>query len=440
MRNIVILIKGILFFVLTGYYGCVSVSSRTITLQKDERPLWVDHHPRSRTHFIGVGGSSRGMDLYRAQQQARDRALNDIAQQIKVSIISDISLHENVVSIDNTSINKSLLKEKIATMTEAVLSEWEEVRTWQSSDGYYWSKVVLSKKKYYEKVNRKVNEAIEKVCDIIRYSSQGSARERIQQLYKGIEILDSFVGMELKGTVHGRDVVLYNELHRCLAAVMERVDIMPVTSSLILSASQPIPENLGVNVFYSGKKDSSLSVKWTTSHNDVGVINTCHRIGNFCPALISSLSPSKGTVTITATIDLGTINYDLIKRRIVLPRGTFTLRRKKAPFYLDRENTFSKALAKELSNRSSIIVVDDVNEAEYLLTTDFINENKTVLQNSIYIADAELTITLFAKNGIQIIDLNKKVRVADGVSALRAIENTERYALDIAVKQVEMIF
>ena len=112
----------------------------------------------------------------------------------------------------------------------------------------------------------------------------------------------------------------------------------------------------------------------------------------------------------------------------------------KAPFYVDRENTFSRTLANELSSRSSIVVVDNINEAEYLLTSDFVNGNKTALQNSIYVADAELTLTLVAKDGNRIIDLNKKVRAADGISAVRAIENTQRYALDIAVKQVEMIF
>ena len=84
--------------------------------------------------------------------------------------------------------------------------------------------------------------------------------------------------------------------------------------------------------------------------------------------------------------------------------------------------------------------MDNISEAEYRLTSDFVNGNKTALQNSIYVADAELTLTLVAKDGNRIIDLNKKVRAADGISAVRAIENTQRYALDIAVKQVEMIF
>lgn len=158
------------------------------------------------------------------------------------------------------------------------------------------------------------------------------------------------------------------------------------------------------------------------------------------PVLITSLPASSGNVTITATPNLKNLTYDLIRRKFTLPAGSFTVNRDRAQVFIDNKNGFCWSLAERLADRSAISIVYIRKDAEFILKSDFTKGSDTILKNSIYIADGLLYISLCATNGNPVFEYNKTIQATDGVSSIRALDNTQKYALEVAVKQVERVF
>lgn len=417
--------------------SCTSLSLRE---KRTSTPLWVKNHPISRTHFIGIGSAKIEEDLYTAQKLARNRALQDIAEQIQVSIVSDVSTNANCKTVNNRLIIKETHRERIIAFSNAVLTDWEEKNTFYSAKGYFWSKVVLSKKEYYRRVNEKVSNATERLCDIIRNSAQGTAKFRIHELYKGFEIIDEFFGTPLHGRIGGGHVLLNNELERCMSRLLESIEIKPTVHQATLAPKESVLGKFGVYIFLEGEVDKSLDISWSASKKNVSLKGLPAREDGLHPVIITSLPASSGNVTITATPNLRSLTYDLIRRKFNLPSGSFTVNRNKAHVFIDNKNGFCWSLAERLEERSAITIVYSRKEAQFILKSDFKKGNDTALQNSIHRADGNLSIELRTNSGNAVLNYSQIIQAADGISSARALENTQKYALYVAVKEVERIF
>ncbi len=396
--------KTILFEVvfLTGVLILSSCSSLSIR-KTSSTPDWVENHPVSRTHFVGVGSAKIENELFTAQKQARNRALQNIAEQIQVAIVSDVQMYSRTRAINNLTTADSDIQEKIAAFSKAVLGGWEEIRTYKSDNGYYWSKVVLNKKRYETQVKRKKRDASDKICDIIMHAQKGSAFFQISELYKALTIADEFFGTTLRGRVNGKDVVLSNELHRQLKYVLESISIKTTIPELTLQSSERAPL-LGAYVYFKGEVDTSLSVSWSASHQSVRVNGVSRKHDGMYPLKIGTLPPSAGHVTITATLNLQPFTYDLIRRKFSLPSAELTVRRQKVSVYIENREKFARSLAQTLTQRSMITLASDKFSAEYILSSGLRKKDAVILKNSIYHADADLAIHLLAANGSTVLD------------------------------------
>lgn len=437
MKKATNIIKFTTFLGFIFLYSCTSLSLRK---KGNATPLWVKNHPISRTHFIGIGSARIDTDLYAAQKLARKRALQDISEQIQVSIVSDVSTYANCKTINNKLFTNETYNERIAAFSNAVLTDWEEKNTFQGSNGYFWSKVVLSKKRYYKHVNEKITNAIEHTCDIIRNAGQGTAKFRIYELYKGFGILDEFFGTPLYGRIKGRHVLLNNELERRMARLLGSIEIKPTLHQVNFSATESTPQTLGVYVFLEGEIDKSLDMSWSASKSNVSLKSYPIRQDGMHPVLIASLPASCGNVTITATPDLKDLTYDLIRRKFTLPFGSFTVNRDRAQVFIENKTGFCWSLAERLADRSAISIVYSRKDAEFILKSDFTKGSDAILKNSIYIADGQLNISLCATNGNPVFEYNQSIQATDGISSIRALDNTQKYAIEVAVKQVERAF
>jgi hypothetical protein len=418
-------------WILAGWYGCGSVGKQGVTASS-----WMENHPVSRTHFVGVGSAKVEGDLYSAQVLARKRALMDIAEQIRVSIVSDVALYTRSNVRNSKELNSGSYREKIVALSQAMLCGWEEIRTGRSNDGYYWSKVVLSKKRYYAQVREKINTAVKRICDIIENAHTGSAAFRMAELCRGFAPLDEFFETPLYGRIQGHEVLLSNELGRRVRKLLEGISIKPVSSHPALPAARSGASSLGVKIFCDGAPDTSLTITWSASEPAV-VVNAVERScdGTY-RAVVSAIPAGVGMVTITARPDFDGMNYDLIRRKFVIPSASMVIHRDKAQVFIDNQTFFSKQLARELSEKGACIVVNNRNDAEFVLQSHLTADSTVTMEQSLYIAGADLALALFVRDGNAVFAFHQTVQSADGISAERAQENTRRCALEIAFKQV----
>lgn len=419
--------------------GCSPPPAQTAGEQQ-AAPGWVRNHPRSESHFVGVGSARIGSNLEEAQKRARDKALYDIAEQIQVKIIGDVKSHESSVVHDGVMHRTDIWREKVQTMATAVIEEWELKRTWQSPDGYYWTMVVYNKATYYNRLYKKVNDAIALATDALAAARSGSAGSRLTELHRALQALDDFLGVPVKATVGGKDVVLTNEVPRRIAEVFEALELVPTAAKVVLAATAPVPETLGVYVRYRGKTDRSLDVSWSSSDSRVGVNAQPVRDDGLHPVEISSVPASAGMVTVTAQLSLEERGRDFAARGIESPTGAFTVQRATPRVAAARHTEVCRGLLERLASKGAITVAAAADAADYVLDAEIRASGEPVLAMGIFRAKATVSAQLRDSNGTTVLDLYKEVSAGDARSAQQARRNAERLAVEEAVKKVEGAF
>jgi LPP20 lipoprotein len=432
----------IIVFISILFFGCAATGSRQSSVSDSKtKPSWIENHPTSSTHFIGVGSAQIQSDLAQTQEQARMNALKDIAQQIEVTIISDITLNERNVTINNkVTTDQSIFQKKVRSLAQAALQDWEIQATWIGPDGFLYCKVVLEKKKYYDRVNKKVNDAIALATDALEASERGPFDSRLRELYKGLIALDDFLGNAMKSTVGGKEVILNNELPRRLQQLLSSVEIRPNINRIALSAAAPVPDSLGALAFVNGNPDSTIALSWTASVSSVETANMPTRSDGLRPVLLKTIPASAGVVQVTATIDCGTLTYDLLQRKFMLPSGSFSISRQTPRIFLSGNGSFCKQLLGRLTSCSAAISASSRGEADFILSAQSSSSGDPVQSMGIYRAKALLALLLTTNKGKRVLDVNEEVSAADAQDGSRAQENAQKVALEKAVKLVEGAF
>jgi hypothetical protein len=425
----------------TFFYGCVASAPQPGASSAKNKPLWVSNHPTSPTHFIGVGSSRIQGDPVAAQKAACDAALSDIAQQIEVTIISDIKLNERNVTINNkVAMDQSVFQKNVQSLAQAVLQDWEVQATWSGPDGYLYCKVVLEKKKYYDRVNKKVDDAIAFATDALVASEQGPFDVRLRELYKGLIALDNFLGNAMKATVGGKEVILNNELPRRLQQLLSGVEIRPNINTITLSASAPMPDTLGAVVLVNGKQDPAIALAWSASVSSVEPTGMPVHPDGLHPVLLKTIPASAGVVHVTGTIDCGTLTYDLLQRKFAFPSGSFTISRQIPRIFLAEKVFFGKKLLDRLTSQSAAKAVSSPAEADFILSAWSAPSGEPVQSMGIFRARALLNLVVTTIDGKRILEVNEEVSAADAQAGSRAQANAEKVALEKAVKRVEGAF
>jgi LPP20 lipoprotein len=419
--------------------GCASTSRNSIvSADQTASPAWVYNHPTSSTHFIGIGSSRLGGDPVTAQKAACMAALSDIAQQIEVTIISDNKLFERAVTInDKMSINQSVFQKNVQLLARSVLQDWETKATWRDQKGNVYCKVILEKKKYYDRVNKKINDAIEFATDALEASEQGSFDARLRELYRGMIALDDFSGIPLRATVGVKEVVLNSELSRRLQRLLSGVEIHPNIDAVILSAASPVPDTLGVFTTIHGKRDPTVALSWSASTSDVEPTDMPVRADGLHPVSLKSVPSSAGTVRITASLDCGMLTYDLLQRKFMLPSGSFTISRKIPAIFLAENGVFEKKLLDRLTACSAAKAASSQDEADFVLSARSSASGDPVQVMGIYRAKALLNLVFTTVERRRVLDFNEEVSAAGARDCSGAQVNAGKVALEKAVALVK---
>ena len=420
---------------------CASKSGiSTVSSNKTKKPAWVSDHPSSPDFFIGIGSAEIiSTSLGDAQEKSRSKALQDIAQQIEVSIISDVSLNESHAVINDLRQDSTVFRKKVQTMAQAVLQDWEVRYTWQDPTGHYWTQIILDKQKYYSRVNKKVNDAITLAVNALGASQSGSLFSRISELRMGAAALDDFLGSAMKATVGGRELILNTEVPRRLQQLLSGVEIKPNVRELKLKATELVPETLGVYIFINGQKDTVTPVLWSASCNSVSLQNLPARPDGLHPVIIKPVPASAGIVTISAEADLGNLRYELLQQKFALPSGSFVVSRSK-PNVMIIGNDFCKLVEDRLASAGALVSVQNPALADYKLECTFTPDTQSLETMGMFKARGSLAIKLIDSSKTTIMDLTKEIAAMARQSPEQAQCNLKKVAVDEAVKKIEGAF
>ena len=105
----------------------------SLVFAQEKKPNWVEKRPNTPAYYHGIGVVPKNGVPQEYLQRAKDAALNDIAQQIVVSIdasqISKLSEKLDEFKVEYQS--------AVQTSTKADLEGVEPVDTWEGNDQYW---------------------------------------------------------------------------------------------------------------------------------------------------------------------------------------------------------------------------------------------------------------------------------------------------------------
>ena len=125
-------------------------------------PVWIHDRPILQDYWFGIGVISKPFYGENIRFEARNQAITEIASQISIDIFAS---YEEVISENNFSIDE-FAQSIIKARTENTLSDIETIDSYETKSEYYFL-ARLSKKTYYEAIEKQRNKAINAALDFI---------------------------------------------------------------------------------------------------------------------------------------------------------------------------------------------------------------------------------------------------------------------------------
>lgn len=212
-----------------------------------KQPEWVGKRPNTAGYYHGIGVVPKSGTPNEYLQRAKDAALNDIAQQI-------------VVSIDASQ--KSKLTEKLGefseeyqsavqTTTKADLEGVEVVDTWDGND-QYWVYHRLSIAEYKRIQAEKLRKATALALDFFtkaKNAEKGNNNGEALQLYiQSLAAVEKFLGETMEVQYGAGKIFLVNEIFSSLQSVLNTVDLKAKNAKVDAQVGKPLRTPLEVMV------------------------------------------------------------------------------------------------------------------------------------------------------------------------------------------------
>mgnify|MGYP003800438275 CR=1 FL=1 len=171
-----------------------------------KRPDWTKKEPLSNEYYYGVSTVSKSLSGYK--DIARENALKNISLQISVQIKAELQTSETEIS----GINSSQFISSIQSSTGAILDDVELYQVYETGKEYSacWR---LSKIKYRMMREARKALALSQALDLLgKYDEPGTEISLgIGMLLNGLDLLESYVDMDLSTEYRGERIQLFNE-------------------------------------------------------------------------------------------------------------------------------------------------------------------------------------------------------------------------------------
>lgn len=230
------------------YFIVIFLMGLSLTLfmpgcQTTRLPQWVKQHPVHPDYYTGVGIARKlpGQTDYVAR--ARDEALNEIASNIAINIMSESTLK----TIQEAGVLKETFEANITSTTKAMLEGYELVETWENEKEFraYYR---LSKRLHQENMKRRLMQVAERAS---RYFDEGKRAEANGNLTMALsnylqaacEVASNWgMGLPRTGGLPGEfiDAEIFHRLRKILSQVEIMADPAVITVKFLETPENPI--------------------------------------------------------------------------------------------------------------------------------------------------------------------------------------------------------
>ena len=442
MKTTVSILFSIFFFAGTfPYLYCTaSKTASGLNTSHNKSSNWTRHHPVSSTDFIGIGSAKISDNIELMQKTAKQHALEDIASQITVTVAGTTIVEETDIVDNQKHSNSAKLSEKIVSYTSAILKGVSILETTEI-DGYYWVKMVLSKKDYYDEINKKVNNARTIAINHLLAAEKALPIEKIKELSKALEFIEGFSNELLRCNLGGQEIILNTEIYRLLQKTLNEIKITSTIDKLEIGASDSIPDSLGFSVSFNNNPFQNCPLIFSASNSDLEILTLPQTAEGFYPIKISSLTPSSGYVTIKASLNTKLFKSKILKKGFRFPEGKFIISRKTPSLHISGKScSFINNLVDEMVTINMFSKTPDNDSADYSIKGAFLIDPEITTQRSIFQAKGTINCSLSRLNNQPHVEIHKTISAGSGKSAEHAIESLKKEAVRVAIGELKKVF
>jgi hypothetical protein len=415
---------------LTAWAVVLGGCAGSVPLTRIDRPVHKNAAIRIASDLlIGFGRAQIGANREEARQTARAAALRELAEQINVTISADVNAHTARLEANGANASFDVVRENTVLATCVTIEGWYEIDSGETSDGFLWIKVGLRRSDYENQLRRKKAEQSNEIVRMLDAANNGSARSRIRTLLHCLATIDS-----------SNSSAYADECRARLETLLASIEIRPTIAHLRLNATDALPDTLGAQILCAGRPDGSLALRWFAADARITPVNGLICKPGYATVDLRPLPPTQAPIDVEATLDLGATGFELARRGFRLPCGRFSVQRSHTNLFCPASDTFSRSVARNLTQRSAITFTDTPENAAYTVESEILSIRPIAITNNVYLASAALGVRVFGRDGVMVIDITRDIRSADGRSADAAVRNTQVLALEEATRQIENIF
>ncbi len=225
----------------------VFIAFVSLAMAQGDKPSWVEKRPNTPGYYHGLGVVPSSGNTQEYMQRAKDAALNDIAQQIVVSIdASQISkLSEKLGELSEE------YQSAVRTSTKADLEGVEAVDTWQGDD-QYWVYYRLNIAEYKRIQAEKKRKAAALGTDLFTKAKNAEKAQTIAEAFQfylqSLAAIEKFLNEPMEVQYGGKSIYLTNEIFASLQSLLNLVELKAKNPRLDAQVGKPLRKPLEVDV------------------------------------------------------------------------------------------------------------------------------------------------------------------------------------------------
>ena len=189
------------------------------------------------------------------QKTARDRALNKIAEQLKVEINSSLIDIQEAYGVGLSAKVSEYNKISIESRVENTKLENVEFIDEMKKTGYYHVVARLNKQQYYARLNKQTDEAKRIALDLILISEQGPSIQTLSNYVSALKAISPYLDKYPEVSYQNRNQKLYPLLLRLFRDYNDRFEIVVSPEKPLIKAL--IDENVSIFITVTDKRDNS---------------------------------------------------------------------------------------------------------------------------------------------------------------------------------------
>jgi len=231
---------------------------------KGPKPGWVDGVPQDSGFYYGVGSSGEALE------QARSRALGNLASQIEVQVTSMVRSVATERGFTRGKVNGSEVAseytQEVELLAKQTVTDYEIAGQW--SDGnQYWVYVRLDRARVKARLDKELSDARKMALDHYlagsRMEKSGEISEALKSYTRGLAALRKFLGQLIEAEVEGRSVILTNECERSISRLLAGIELKSEEPTRQRArVDKPLPEPLVVSVSYKGQPLADMPIRF----------------------------------------------------------------------------------------------------------------------------------------------------------------------------------